>query len=209
VFGGQKYLGRNVDGVDRIWADLGYDRHLILTGRQPWRLLTPNLIHTASWWHPSGRLSWIGTVGLLHVLAVCVALLAFGPLVERTFGHRRYAVIYVVSGVAAYALLLVRVPAPDLQGGATGAVYGAFAAFLIFMLRHRREPEHRRYVRPAIVMFVILAAAQYGWNVAAPHLMHVGGFTAGLVLGLVLDPTPSRPEPEERPAYVSIFDSRA
>ena len=219
VFGAQKYLGRNVDGVDRIWADLGYDRHLILTGREPWRLLTPNLIHTASWWHPGGQIAWIGTVGLLHVLSVCVALLLFGPLIERTFGHRKYLVIYVVSGVAAYALLLIRVPAPDLQGGATGAVYGAFAAFLIFMLRHRREAPYARYVRPAIVMFAILAAAQYGWNVAAPHLMHVGGFAAGIVLGLLFDPVgsgPAEPEPkptpqapatEEQPKpYVSIFD---
>jgi hypothetical protein len=76
-------------------------------------------------------------------------------------------------------------------------------------------------VRPAIVMFVILAAAQYGWNGAAPHLMHVGGFAAGIVLGLLFDPGEREPaapparEPEpvaaplEPPAsqpYVSIFD---
>jgi membrane associated rhomboid family serine protease len=207
VFGAQKYLGRNVDGVDRIWADLGYDRHLILTGREPWRLITPNLIHTASWWHPGGRLAFIGTVGLLHFVAVALALLAFGPLVERIFGHRKYAVIYVVSGAAAYALLLIRVPAPDLQGGATGAVYGAYAAFLVFMLRHRREPEYSHLVRPAIVMFVILAVAQYGWNVGAPHLMHVGGFAAGIVLGLLLDPSgPPPPEAEKPLAYESIFN---
>jgi len=223
VFAAQKYLARNIDGVDSIWARLGYDRHLILTGRGPWRLLTPNLIHTASWWHPGGRLAWIGTVGLLHVLAVCIALLAFGPLIEHIFGHRKYAVIYVVSGVAAYALLLIRVPAPDLQGGASGAVYGAFAAFLIFMLRHRREPEYSHLVRPAIAMFAILAAAQYGWNVAAPHLMHVGGFAAGIVLGLLFDPgeqerpaepapltvppeQPSAPVVDEPKPYVSIFE---
>jgi membrane associated rhomboid family serine protease len=193
VFGAQKYLARDFGGVDRIWADLGYDRHLILSGREPWRLLSPNLIHTASWWRPYGRLSWIGTVGLLHVVTVLLALLAFGPLVERVFGHRRYLVIYVVSGAAAYALLLIRTPGPYLQGGATGAVYGAFAAFLIFVVRHRRESEYANLVRPAIVMFVILAAAQYGWNAGAPHLMHVGGFAAGIVLGFLLDPRGDRP----------------
>jgi membrane associated rhomboid family serine protease len=225
VFGAQKYLARNVEGVDTIWARLGYDRHLILTGREPWRLLTPNLIHTASWWHPGGQLAWIGTVGLLHVLAVCVALLAFGPLIEHVFGHRKYLVIYAVSGVAAYALLLIRVPAPDLQGGATGAVYGAFAAFLIVMLRRRREPGYSHLVRPAVAMFLILAIAQYGWNVAAPHLMHVGGFAAGIVLGLLFDPgerqaptppppartaapEPTAPTPEQPQPYVSIFEER-
>jgi len=89
VFGAQKYLGRNVDGVDRIWADLGYDRHLILTGREPWRLLTPNLIHTASWWNPGGRLSFIGTVGLLHLVAVALALLLFGPQIGRASCRER------------------------------------------------------------------------------------------------------------------------
>jgi membrane associated rhomboid family serine protease len=201
VFGAQKYLGRNVDGVDRIWADLGYDRHLILTGREPWRLLSPNLIHTAFWWNPGGRFSWVGTVGLLHVVAVLLALLAFGPLVERIFGHRRYAVIYVVSGAAAYALLLVKIPAPDLQGGATGAVYGVYASFLVFMLRHRRDPEYARLIRPAIAMFAILAAAQYGWDAAAPHLMHIGGFAAGIALGLLLDPSTRRRPTEPATSY--------
>jgi len=141
------------------------------------------------------------------VQTCALPILLFGPLVERTFGHRRYAVIYVASGAAAYALLLIRVPAPDLQGGATGAVYGAFAAFLVFMLRHRREPEYSHLIRPAIVMFAILAAAQYGWNVGAPHLMHVGGFAAGIVLGLLLDPSGARPqEPEQPKPYVSIFE---
>lgn len=200
VFAAQKYLGRNAPGVDRLWFDLGYDRHLVLTGREPWRLITPNLIHTANWWQPGGTIAWIGTIGLLHLLSVVIALLAFGPLIERTFGHRKYFVLYAVTGTAAYALLLIRSPGPYLQGGATGAVYGVFAAFLIVWLLHRREPAYARLTRPAVTMFVILAAAQYGWNAGAPHLLHVGGFAAGIVLGLLLDPrTPQEPEVTEQP----------
>ncbi len=204
VFAAQKYFGQNTAGVDPIWIDLGYERQLILSGREPWRLLSPNLIHTANWWRPTGRIAWIGTLGLLHLVAVLLALLVFGPLIERTFGHRRYAVIYAVSAAAAYALLLIRDPGPFLQGGATGAVYGVFAAFLIVVLLHRREPEYQGRIRPAIVMFVILAAAQYGWNQPAPHLLHVGGFAAGLVLGLLLDPRKEPAAPRETPAYEPI-----
>jgi membrane associated rhomboid family serine protease len=87
-------------------------------------------------------------------------------------------------------------------------VYGTFAAFLIFMLRHRTESEYSHLVRQAIVMFLILAAAQYGWNVGAPHIMHVGGFAAGIVLGLLLDPVGTRPpEPEQPKPYESIFNT--
>lgn len=186
--------------VDRIWCNLGYDRALIVNGREPWRLLTANLVHTANWWRPTGRLAWIGTRGLLHVAAVVLALLLFGPLVERVFGHRRFAVIYAVSGVAGYALLLIRNPGPYLQGGATGAVYGTFASFLIVVLLHRREAAYAGLVRPAIVMFLILAAGQYGWNEQFPHLIHVGGFAAGIVLGLLLDPRTETAAPEEVPS---------
>ena len=190
VFAAQKYYAGKLFVVDRVWADLGFVRRLIVDGKQPWRLITPNLIHTASWWRPAGRLSWIGTVGLLHLVAVLLALMLFGPLVERTFGHRRFAVIYVVCGLAAYALLLVRRPGPFLQGGASGAVYGVFAAFLILVARHRHEHGYRHLIRPAIVMFAIMAGAQYGWNADAPRLLHVGGFAAGIVLGVALDPRP-------------------
>ena len=204
VFAAQRYVGRHAPGVDKIWFELGYDRQPILSGREPWRLLSPNLIHTASWWRPMGRLAWIGTIGLLHLLSVVLALLVFGPLIERTFGHRRYAVIYVVSGAAAYALLLIRDPGPFLQGGATGAVYGVFAAFLILVLLHRREPYYAPAVRPAIVMFVILAAAQYGWTEPVPQLIHVGGFGAGVVLGLLLDPRIEQRAPEQPSTYEPI-----
>lgn len=204
VFAAQRWVGRNAPGVDSIWFELGYNREPILSAREPWRLLSPNLIHTASWWSPTGRLAWIGTIGLLHLLSVVLALLLFGPLVERTFGHRRYAVIYVVSATASYALLLIRDPGPFLQGGATGAVYGVFAAFLVLVLLHRREPYYARLARPAIVMFVILAAAQYGWTEPVPQLIHVGGFGAGLILGLLLDPRVEQRAPEAPTTYEPI-----
>jgi rhomboid protease GluP len=226
IFGVHQYLSRASEGVDWLWLNLSFDRYLVLHG-QPWRLISPNLIHTATWWEPTGGLAWIGTPGLLHLASVLVALLAFGPLIERTFGHRRYLVIYAAAGLAAYAMLLIRTTPANLHGGATGAVYGVFAAFLIVMLRHWREAGYNRLVRPAIFMFLALTAAQYGWSLWSARLMHVGGFAAGIFLGLVFDPgerdtppttaaavpaeqvvQPPAPAPAEPAPYVSIFEEK-
>jgi membrane associated rhomboid family serine protease len=174
------YYPAPVGAVDKVWHAFGYVRDLILHG-EPWRLVTPNLIHTADWGH-----QYDVPRGLLHLLAVIVGLIAIGPLVERIYGHRRLAVIYITSGTAAYAVLLGLGRDPFLQGGATGAVFGIAGAFLVYALVHGRE--QRQLVRPAVVVFVLLAAAQYGWNAPNPRILHVAGVFAGAVLGLLLEP---------------------
>jgi membrane associated rhomboid family serine protease len=179
-FGGTwAYFPAPVGAVDKVWHAFGYVRFLILHG-EPWRLVTPNLIHTTDW----GQ-EYVPR-GLVHLAGVIAGLIAFGPLAERIYGHRRMAVIYITSGTAAYAVLLALGRDPFLQGGATGAVFGVAGAFLVYALVHGRE--RPQLTRPAVVVFVILAAVQYGWNATNPRVLHVAGVAAGALLGLLLEP---------------------
>lgn len=168
-----------VGPVDQIWRAFGYVRYLVLHG-EPWRIITPNLIHTTDW----GR-AYVPR-GLLHMLGVVVSLVVIGPLVERIYGHRKLLVIYVASGTAGYAVLLGLNRDPFLQGGATGAVFGVAGAYLVYAIRHGRE--QRDIVPRAIVMFVLMAAVQYGWDATNPRIIHAGGVAAGFLLGLLLEP---------------------
>src|SRR2546425_7977367 len=53
---------------------------------EPWRLITANYLHG----------------GLLHLLFNCYALATLGPLIEQSFGARKFFVIYTVCGVFAF-----------------------------------------------------------------------------------------------------------
>jgi membrane associated rhomboid family serine protease len=198
VFAARQLLVNATAGGTDLWDNLSYDRYLVLHG-QPWRVVSPLLVHAATWWRPNAPIAWVGTPGALQLAAVCLALIAFGPLIERTFGHRFYGLIFVASGIVSFGVLLASTTPPGLHGGSTGAVYGAYAAFLVFMLRHRRQEAYAGYVRPAIAMFVVLVVAQYAWDLTTARLIHIGGFGAGVVLGLLLDTTERpKPPPKER-----------
>jgi membrane associated rhomboid family serine protease len=197
VFAARQLLVNATAGGTDLWDNLSYDRYLVLHG-QPWRVASALLVHAATWWRPNPPIAWAGTPGVLQLAAVCIALIVFGPLIERTFGHRFYGLIFVASGIVSFAVLVASTTPPGLHGGSTGAVYGVYAAFLVFMLRHRREEVYARFVRPAVMMFVVLVVAQYAWDLTTARLIHIGGFGAGVVLGLLLDTT-ERPQRRPKP----------
>jgi membrane associated rhomboid family serine protease len=109
-------------------------------------------------------------IGLLHLAGNMLSLAIVGPALERLFGWWRFLAIYLVAAVA----------------GASGAIYGLFAATLIVVRKLGLDAR-----------FMVLAV---GLNFAvsfAPGISllgHLGGFLAGglLALAMVYAPKGSR-----------------
>jgi membrane associated rhomboid family serine protease len=83
-----------------------------------WRLITATFLH----------------YGLVHLGMNMLVLWFIGPPLEEYFGHWRYLLIYVVSGLAGSAGALVWSP-NALTVGASGAIWGIMGAALVLEAR--------------------------------------------------------------------------
>ncbi len=148
--------------------------------------------------------------GWLHLGGNMLFLFVFGDNVERFLGSIKYLAFYVVCGIAAaYAQIFT---APDSiipTLGASGAISGVLAAYLLYFPRNRvRVLVGMRFVTevPALMMIGLWALLQFVNGFGAitvseqtggvAYWAHIGGFVAGLALAFLLRAiTPSRPTP--------------
>ena len=150
----------------------------VIEGGQWWRLGTAFFLH----------------FGLLHIAFNMAALAILGPWVERSIGHWRTLLIYLLSGIGSTAgvLVLARLGwvEDEILVGASGAIFGLVGAQLV--LRARSFLQHRS-----------TQAAQrlgdLGWGIAlqivfdivTPQVSiagHASGLAAGILLTFALTP---------------------
>ncbi|MDQ3186049.1 MAG: rhomboid family intramembrane serine protease [Pseudomonadota bacterium] len=126
--------------------------------------------------------------GAVHLTLNLWALWDGGQLVERMYGHARFAVIYFASGLTGNLLSLVAHQGLAVSGGASGAIFGMYGALLIFLWRERRNlhPEEFRWFFWGAAGFsgitLVLGLLITGIDNAA----HIGGFCAGIFSGIIL-----------------------
>ena len=83
-----------------------------------WRLITATFLH----------------YGILHLGLNMLVLWFIGPPLEEYFGHWRYLLVYLVSGLAGSAGALIWSP-NALTVGASGAIWGIMGAALVLEAR--------------------------------------------------------------------------
>jgi rhomboid protease GluP len=108
-----------ISGRDLLFVYLGKINQLIEIG-QLWRLITPILLHGS----------------ILHIAMNMYALYILGQRLERFYGHKRFLLLYLLSGFAGNVLSFVLTAAPSL--GASTAIFGLFAAEGIFIFQNRK-----------------------------------------------------------------------
>lgn len=149
--------------------------------------------------------------GFLHIAGNMLFLYIFGDNIERAFGSVRYVLFYLVCGLAAaFAQIAVNPNSVVPSLGASGAISGVLAAYLLLF---PRNPVRvlvfafyfaRVAVLPAVVIIGIWIALQLVSGVGAisysqqttgvAYWAHIGGFGAGLVLAFVMRATVRRPQ---------------
>jgi len=142
------------------------------TVAEPWRMITSAFLHSPT--------------QLLHILFNMWALWLTGPYLEGLLGRARFAALYLLSafGGSVFLLLLANPHDPDqwLRGayGASGAVFGLFAALFIVQRRLRLD------TAGIVVMIGINAVIGFlpGTNIA--WQAHLGGLVTGLAAGAAL-----------------------
>jgi rhomboid protease GluP len=126
--------------------------------------------------------------GVIHLLVNVWSLWDAGQLVERMYGHLRFAGIYVLSGLTGNLVSLVIQGNAAVSGGASGAIFGVYGALLTFLWRERQSiarHEFRWLFWGASVFSV--ATIVFGFVVPGiDNSAHIGGFLTGIFSSILL-----------------------
>lgn len=125
--------------------------------------------------------------GVEHLLSNMFMLYFLGDMLLRAVSQWKYAVIYLLSGVAGSVLSLVVMllsGAYRVSAGASGAIYGVIGALLWVVLRNGGKFESISIPR---MLFAVVLYISYGFTVEGVDAWaHLGGAIAGFVLCMVL-----------------------
>lgn len=151
-----------------------------------WRLATAMFLH----------------FGALHLAMNMAALWDSGRLVERAFGPGRFAAIYFASGLTGNLLSLIVQGDRAVSGGASGAIFGIYGAFLVFLLLERRRlhPSDFRWMFWGAAIFSVITLILGLLIPGIDNAAHFGGFVAGAMTGLALVPPSVASNPSRRRA---------
>ncbi len=143
---------------------------------------------------------------VIHIAGNIVYLFVFGGNVEDAFGHARYLVFYILSGIVGglfevYLALMSGPPEIYIPGiGASGAISGVLAASLIFFPKSRVVSVIGYFIVPVRALWFIgfwfvlqLIFSFLGINAGVAYGAHLGGFAAGFLMAglarLIIGPT--------------------
>jgi rhomboid protease GluP len=134
----------------------------------------------------------------LHLFLNMWALYQLGMIFEAMFGSLRFLVSYFVAGITASIVSSIFIP-PGVPGvGASGAIFGILGALIVSIKRspHWRGREWTRILTRQLSIWaginIIIGFSVPGIDNAA----HIGGFVAGLILGLFPHRVPPPPPGE-------------
>ena len=128
-----------------------------------WRLLTAAFLHS----------------GLLHIGFNMYVLYLLGPPLERAFGTGRFLALYLVAALGGSVASYATSPPNTLSVGASGAIFGLMAAFLVVGKRFRRDVSQVAFLL-AINVVIGFVVPNIDWRA------HLGGAAAGAAMAFIM-----------------------
>lgn len=138
----------------------------IAMGDQYWRFFTPIIIHA----------------NLAHFAMNSVVLYFMGEQVENLYGHWRFFVIYLFSGMLGNLASFAFNTPGTLAIGASSSIFGLFGAFLIL---GKHFPENY-VIQNLVKRFTLFVGFNLVFNLFDQGIDiwgHIGGLVGGLLLG--------------------------
>ena len=136
--------------------------------------------------------------GWLHLGGNMLYLWIFGDNVEDRLGHAKFALFYFLCGIAATVAQVAFSASSNVPNlGASGAIAGVLAAYIVMFPQGRARVLMERGVvpMPALVVIGLWIVLQFVNGIGSitqsaetggvAYMAHIGGFVAGLVLTFV------------------------
>jgi membrane associated rhomboid family serine protease len=155
------------DGSSKLFVEWQLFPSSIHDHDQYYRLVTSAFLH----------------VSLLHIASNMLALFIIGPPLERLLGRWRFALVYLLGALGGSAAVYAWGQVSTAEVGASGAVFGLFAAALVLV---RKLGLDAQWLIGIIVLNFVFTFSIH--NIS--KLAHVGGFIAGALATLAIGGLP-------------------
>lgn len=121
--------------------------------------------------------------GLLHIGLNMYALYIIGTQLESFYGHYKFLIIYLFSGIMG-SLLSMAFLGKAWSLGASGAIFGLFGALLYFGYHYRAYLGNviKTQILPIILLNLLLGFAMPGID----QFAHLGGLAGGALISMAL-----------------------
>ena len=137
------------------------------TGGEYYRLLTATFLHA----------------NVLHIAMNMLALIIIGPYLERLLGWWRYLSVYLLGALGGSVAIYLFGARFSPVVGASGAIFGLFAAALVFVRELDLDPQ---WLIAVIVLNLVVTFSVPDVS----RLGHVGGFVCGGLAALAVGGNP-------------------
>ena len=156
-------LGVSNQALIKMGANYG---PLVLGGHQYYRLFTAMFLH----------------LSLIHIVSNMVALICFANIARDIYNDFEFLVIYFLSGITGNIFSLIVHPM-TISAGASTAIMGLLGCTLAMFALPKDKYNTSNIVEQAVILLIMNTVGVMGTNVDVAG--HLGGFIAGLVLGLI------------------------
>jgi membrane associated rhomboid family serine protease len=137
---------------------------------------------TSAFLPPTG----LNSGGILDIAFNMWALILVGPAIESQFGRARYLAVYLVSALGGSVAFYFLAPVNEAALGASGAIFGLFAAWFVLSRRLRVDS------RQVVMLIVLNLVIGFVFRGAIAWQAHVGGLIAGGLLTAAYAYAPQR-----------------
>jgi rhomboid protease GluP len=124
---------------------------------------------------------------LQHIFNNMLVLAFVGDNLERALGKVKYLILYLAAAVCASLAsdvwFMVK-GSYGISGGASGAVFGVVGALLVIVIRNRGRLED--ISSRQLMLFAGFSIYHGVTSAGIDNAAHLGGFLAGMLLGLLL-----------------------
>lgn len=142
---------------------------LIALNHEYWRFVTPIFIH----------------YGLMHFAINSVILYYMGQQVEAIYGHGRFFLIYLLSGVLGNVLGFAFNDMNVQAVGASTSLFGIFGAFIVLGIHFKNNPGIQAMVRQ-FSLFIVLNLVFGLFDQTIDMYGHLGGLIGGILMGNIV-----------------------
>lgn len=152
-------------------TELAVDVYGISEKRQYYRFLTSMFTH----------------FGITHIFGNMVILIALGARIENIIGRLNYAIIYIVTGLAAAFASYINFFYNDIHAysaGASGAIFGLLGVLVVIAIYNKGRVRDLSLVNMLILFILTLADGLMSEGV--DNVAHAAGFIAGILAGVLL-----------------------
>lgn len=159
IFGGSK----NPFVLVRFGAKV----NTLIDAGQYWRLITPMFLH----------------IGLSHLLMNGLAIYYLGKKLELIFGHFKYLLIFIFSGIAGNALSYAI--NDTISAGASTAIFGLFTSVIALAKIFPRRPYIQmlsKQYRTLVIVNILFSLFSSGVDLAG----HIGGAIGGYLATIIV-----------------------